>query len=109
MDRKNQPCGLLLVAVMVLFSQPARGDDVENAQRVCSVYEAMGANMTCSIAASDHAVDLLIDATEAEAAATCPGLASSMVHLAQMFSRKWKLRIFTPASADEPLAVCELG
>jgi len=109
MIRNHSPNLWILVLVLTLVPPLAFADDVETAGMVCSVYDSMGASLTCAVSAADKAVDVTIESSDVDPATTCAGFGSSMVHLAQMFSTKWKLRIFTPDSGDVPAAVCDLG
>ena len=109
MIRNHSSSLWILVLLLTLVPPSALADDVETAQMVCTVFDSMGASLTCAVSAADNAVDLTLESSDVDPATTCTGFGSSMVHLAQMFSTKWNLRIFTPDSGNEPAAVCDLG
>jgi hypothetical protein len=97
---------LLIAAALSVFSQFAVGNEEEDAQRVCTVIDSMGAAIECAVNASEDSVDISADTTDAEQ--MCTAFSEMVVALTGTLSNDWKMRIFTPQSNDTPAAVCEL-
>ncbi len=98
-----------VITLLVIASQPAIADDVENAIRMCSVIDGMGAQTECAVTESEHAVDVTIDTTAVDAAQFCAAYSGMLDALASMMSGDWKMRIFSDDTPDTPAAVCDLG
>jgi hypothetical protein len=97
------------IALLVMASQPAIADDVDNAKRMCSVIDGMGAQTKCAVTESEQAVDVTIDTNAVDAAQFCAAYSEMLDALASMMSGDWKMRIFSNESPDTPAAVCDLG
>ena len=95
--------------LLAIASQTAIADDAENALRMCSVIDAMGAQTECAVTESEHAVDVTIDTTAVDAAQFCAAYSEMLDALASMMSGDWKMRIFSNDTPDVPAAVCDLG
>lgn len=98
-----------VTTILAIGSQSAIADDVENAKRMCSVVDGMGAQTECAVTESENAVDVTIDTTAVDAAQFCAAYSEMLGALASMMSGDWKLRIFSNDTADTPAAICDLG
>lgn len=94
---------------LALVYQPAIADETEDAQRVCSVIESMGANIECRINAVESAADVTAGENPTDADQLCTSMSGMAAMLTTTLTRKWIMRIFTPDSGDAPAAVCDLN
>jgi len=100
---------LVAAIVFTVVSQVSIGDEAEDAQRVCTVIESMGAAVECQIDGSERAVDVTSNENVADAPQFCASFSGIAAALTQTLSSGWKMRIFTPQSGATPAAVCDLS
>jgi hypothetical protein len=98
----------LAISLLVIAAQPAVADDVEWAERMCSVVDGMGAPTKCAVTAAENAVDVTIDTEDVDAEEFCAAYSGMLEALASMMSADWKLRIFSDKNTDTPEATCDL-
>jgi hypothetical protein len=99
---------LVAAAALAVFSQLAVGDDVEDAQRVCTIINSMGSSVTCVVNAAEHAVDLTSTESVDDAAEICTTFSTMAAMVTTTMSASWNIRMFTPESSETPAAVCSL-
>jgi len=100
---------LIVAIAFTVVSQFSIGDEVDDAQRVCTVIESMGAAVECQINGSERAVEVTSSENVADATQFCNSFSGMTAVLSQTLSSDWKMRIFTPQSGDTPAAVCDLN
>ena len=100
---------LSIAASLALSSHVAMSDDAEGALRICSVIDAMGSSVVCTVNNPNNSVDIAIESTGADAAGTCAAFAEMAKPLTYAFTSHWKIRILSTQESDTPLAVCDLG
>jgi hypothetical protein len=101
---------LLMIAVMaggVLPHCGAWADGVDAAFRLCAVFERTGLISKCEVDGWGSTVDIKMDRSSSEARKICSGAADIMGQPSS-FGGRWKLRIFSPYSGDQPIATCNL-
>ena len=99
---------LVLAASIVLSSQIASADVVNDAYGLCATFEATGLSTECEVSGWSSTIDVTIDTSGGEARKICAGVVKMMAEKTRSFAGKWKLRIFSPYSGDRPIAVCTL-
>lgn len=91
-------------------SKPAEAekpDSVTEAMVVCKAMENTGMTTRCEVKGWGKTVDVRMDTSSAEARKMCGGIAQEMQQIGNELRRTgWKLRIFSPYSGEEPIAVC---
>lgn len=105
-SRSGRPAWL--AAVLLGLPVAASADALENAYFVCDVFEKTGVSTDCDVSSVNSTVDVVVEATPAEAANVCTVIVQRMVEKRRSFGARWKLRIFAPDRADEPIAACAL-
>jgi len=99
----------VLLAALILPLPPASlADGLENAYFLCDVFAKTGVSTECRASNATSTVDVIIDTTPEEAAKVCSVIVNNMAKKGRSFGGQWKLRIFAPDRADEPLAACKL-
>jgi hypothetical protein len=83
-------------------------DAVDNAFRLCAVFEKTGLTTECKVSGWGSTVDVRMDTSGAEARKICISVVDLMAQQKLSFAGKWKLRIFSPYSGEHPIAVCTL-
>ncbi len=99
---------LLLAAVLAAAPLLASADALENAYFVCDVFQKTGVSTDCDVSSVSSTVDVVVEATPAEAADVCTVIVKHMAEQRRSFGGRWKLRVFAPDHAGEPLAACAL-
>lgn len=85
----------------------AHADAVSNAYGVCAAMESTGLITRCDVKGWGKSVDMRMDTSSSEARKICSGVADMLGKKGpSLRANKWKLRIFSPYSGDEPIAVC---
>jgi hypothetical protein len=107
MNRSTQR--ILVVAMLALVAQIAVADETGDVQRVCMMFDNMGAAVECNINVPESAVDLTTGDSVNDAAQFCQTMAAMVTPLVQTLSSSWKMRVFTPKGGDTPAAVCDLN
>jgi hypothetical protein len=108
-DRSVRRTLLMLPTVLVLHWPPTvLAEAVENAYLVCDIFEKTGISTQCEVSNVLSSVDAVVDTNQAEAARICSLITATMVQKKRFFGGRWKLQIFAPANAAQPLAVCPL-
>jgi hypothetical protein len=79
-----------------------------DAYRVCEAMDGTGLTTSCEVKAWGKTIDVRMDTTGAEARKICLGTAKMVSGYTIAFKGEWKLRIFSPYSGDQPIAVCAL-
>jgi predicted small lipoprotein YifL len=88
--------------------RPASPEAAKQAEQLCAAIRASGLARQCSVDDRDLAVDVVIDATDDEAARqACAALAGRLVQRPAL-PAQMKLRIFSPYRSDKALATCPL-
>lgn len=100
---------LLLGVALAVFSRLAVGDDVEDAERVCTVINSMGSTITCAVNASERAVDLTGTESVDDPAEFCTTFSAMVAMATTTMSASWNMRLFMPESSETPAAVCRLN
>lgn len=107
MIRKTAGLALILGA---LASQPAKADDVDSAYALCRIMDGTGLlSKECEVSGYDGAVDVSLDMSSSEARELCAGIKPTIAQKGVTFGPRWKLRIYSPYSGDNTIAVCPLG
>jgi hypothetical protein len=71
--------------------------------------EQTGLTTGCEVRGWKQFVDVRIDMGSSEARKTCAGVAEMMSRMTNGFKgQSWKLRILSPYSGDQAIAVCRL-
>lgn len=106
----NKLVAIPLYALMLSFSGFAYSDDVDKAYSVCAVFNNTGMlSEPCEVSGWDGAVDVTLDTSGAEARKVCRGVAQMLSQQGVFFNeRQWKIRIYSPFSDGNTLAVCNL-
>ncbi len=99
---------VLPIAFLLLLSRLACADAIENAYFVCDVFEKTGVSTDCNVSSVNFTVDVVVEATPAEAENVCTVIVQRMAETRRAFGGRWKLNIFAPNHAEEPIAVCAL-
>lgn len=99
----------LMLSAFLLHLQPAFADDgLKNAYFLCDIFEKTGVSTECQASNATSTVDVIIDTSAGEAAKVCTVIASNMAQKGRSFGGQWRLQIFAPDRADQPLAACRL-
>ena len=102
----------VLVAIFVTGAMgvpQASADVIDEAYRLCTAADATGLlSAPCSVSGSNSAVDLSIDTSGPEAAKICRGMANLVAQQGVRFGAGWKIRIYSPFSSSNTIAVCKL-
>ena len=101
---------VLLVSIscgMLAYQSQAKADAVGDAFALCSALEATGLITECKVKGWGSTIDVRIDTSSSEARTLCSGIVE-MVATKANFNGKWKLRILSPFSGDNPIATCKL-
>lgn len=108
---KQLVAGIAIVGV-ALMARPASADpasSVNNAYRLCAVFDQMGLlSDKCSVSGWSSAVDISVDTTAIEAHKICAMSANFAHQHGIAFDGGWQLRIYSPFSAGNTVAVCSL-
>lgn len=99
---------LAVAVAFAMISQATAADDADDAQRVCGMFDSMGAAVECKVDAEETAVDVTTGEGVDDAGQFCTTMAAMVAPLVQSLSSGWTMRIFTPGSGDAPAAVCDL-
>lgn len=84
-------------------------DAVSAAYQLCEAAQRTGLSTGCEVQGFGNKVDLRADTTGAEARKMCAGIADMMTGRGFETARTpWTLRILSPYSGDQPIAVCTL-
>lgn len=83
-------------------------DPVGSAYVVCEAMKNTGLTTRCDVRGWGKTVDVRMDTSSGQAREICGGVASQTRsgELTALATKGWKLRIFSPYSGDEPIAVC---
>ena len=100
---------MMAVTSAAIFSEFALGDEADDAQRICTVVDSMGAAVECAVNESEHAVDLTADTEAVDAMQLCTSFTEMAEMLAYALSDDWNMRVFSIQDDDKPAAVCDLG
>lgn len=101
--------GVMLGALLVvLLFQPAHGDVVDDAYRLCSAFQQTGMVSDCQVRGGKQAVDVTMPMRATEAIKACPQMARLAAQAGAHFEGEWQLRIFSPQSV-RPMATCRLA
>lgn len=96
-------CALLLASGSLRAQERTAVDD---AYAVCTAMESTGLITTCKVSGWGETVDVRIDTTGAEARKMCPAIVGLVGKQTRTLAGRWKLRIFSPYSGDQPIAIC---
>lgn len=90
-------------------NEGSKPDPVGEAYVICEVMKNTGLTTRCDVRGGGKTVDVRMDTTGGEARKICSGVANQVRDGvgAGLSSKQWKLRIFSPYSGDEPIAVCD--
>lgn len=99
---------VLLAASILQLPSPSSADPLENAYFLCDLFAKTGVSTECRASNATSTVDVTIDTSAAEADKVCAVIVTNMAQKGRSFGGQWKLRIFAPDRADEPLAACPL-
>jgi hypothetical protein len=82
----------------------------ENALKLCKAWDASGTvTAPCEVSVWHQTVKVRIDTNGPEARKICDGAAKALAQLVHAtFMSGWKLKIYSPFSGDQTLAVCDL-
>lgn len=92
-----------------VVSEKRTPDVVDDAYKVCAAMEATGLTTKCAVHGWDRTIDATIDTTGSEARKLCAGVVKLLVDKTPRFKGDWKLRILSPYSGENAIAVCTLG
>ena len=110
MNKSQYRPGLSIAAAsLLLYSCSSAGDDLEYAQRMCSVIDSMGAAIECAVTESEHAIDVTADTTAVDASNLCTSFSGMLEALTHTLTNKWQMRVFSDQDSESPEAVCDLG
>lgn len=97
------------ITALTLNSPLTFADTVENAFRLCTVFDATGIlSKPCDVSGWNQAVDVSMDTNSSEARKICSAVAELMAQKNIRFDRGWKIRIFSPFSNGNTIATCSL-
>ena len=82
-------------------------DPVGAAYQVCAAAKATQMTTACDVEGWGKRVDMRIDTTGSEARKMCASIAAQVAG-GDFAGQGWTLRILTPYSGDQPVAVCDL-
>lgn len=102
---------IAIAAVLVLVTPAAAPADqsVDNAYRVCAVFNGTGLlSQECSVSGWHSSIDVTVDMSASEAREFCGVIAPYLAQLGVTFSSGWKVRIYSPYSGDRTIAFCPL-
>lgn len=97
-------------AVSIFISaSTANADTVDNAFRLCSVFDATGLlSEPRKVSGWKQAVDVSIDTSSSGARQICSSVVSMSAQKNIHFDRGWKIRIYSPFSNGNTIATCAL-
>ena len=95
-------CTVLTLTV----SATVPADEVDAAYKVCRAFEGTGLTTGCEVNGWKQNIDVRIDMSSSEARKLCTQLAD--MQSGQFPDGRWSLRILSPYSGDQPIAVCNL-
>jgi hypothetical protein len=99
----------LMIAVItsgVLSHGAAWADGVDAAFRLCATLESTLPNTECEVDAWESTIDVKMDKSSSKARKIC-SQADTMTQRGS-FDGKWILRVFSPDSGENPIAICTL-
>lgn len=101
---------LIAAAIVMASNAPfAFADTVDNAYRLCSVFDGTGLlSKPCDVSGWNQAVDVSMDTSSSEARKICSSVADMMAQKNIRFDRGWKIRIYSPFSNGNTIATCSL-
>ena len=99
---------VLLAALLLQVPQVSCADPLANAYFVCDLFAKTGVSTECRASEVTSTIDVTIDTSAAEAGNVCSVIANNMAQKGRAFGGQWKLRVFAPDRADQPLAMCAL-
>jgi hypothetical protein len=79
----------------------------EDAERVCKAMQG-ALTTSCEVHAWGKTIDVRMDTTGVEARKICLGTVKVLSGYTEAFKGEWRLRMFSPYSGDQPIAVCAL-
>ena len=100
---------LLMAGALAVFSQLALGDDLKDAELVCTVINSMGSAAACAVNESETAIDVTVSESVDDPAQFCSTFSEMVAMATTNTSDSWKMRIFTPESGDTAAADCDLN
>lgn len=80
----------------------------DDAFNLCNALESTGLVTKCKVSGWSSTIDVVIDANSSEARKMCSGIVTQMKQYTQNFKGQWKLKIFSPYSGKNAIAVCTL-
>ncbi len=84
-------------------------DTVKNAYKLCSVLDDSGVlSKPCDISGFGQSVEITAEMTGAEARMICKMYADKLKQEDMLFDYGWTLKVYSPYSGDNTIAVCKL-
>lgn len=98
-----------VVWVAITSAVAAQSGAVDNAYRLCAMFDATGlTSEKCSVSGWHSTIDVSIDMRSAEARILCAKVADHASQSGMKFDGKWKIQIKSPFSGGRPVAFCLL-
>jgi len=87
----------------------SNADSVDDAYTVCKVLDnSVPMSKPCEVSGWNTSVDVSIDTNSSEAIKICDGVADLAKKNGMSFGKGWKIRIYSPFSNGNTIAVCGL-
>lgn len=104
--------GVLVLGGALLLNAPCSASSnpsVDNAFRLCTGLDATGSlTQECEVSGWNSTVSIKTDLKPDEAREFCSGIVGIAKKKGWTFEPKWQLRIYSPYSGENTIAVCKL-
>ncbi len=99
----------LFVGTTSVSNANSADDTINSAYKVCEILDkSMPLSKPCKVSTWSSAVDISVDTNSSEARSMCVGIAGLAKQHGMYFSKGWKMRIYSPFSDGNTIAVCSL-
>lgn len=101
---------LLNILIISLFSVSFLNANVDNAFKLCRIMDNIGTlSKPCEVSGWDSSVSITLDISSYEAIVICRLTTQKMQELGLTFDRGWTLKIYSPYSNGNTIAMFKLG
>jgi hypothetical protein len=90
-------------------AEPRTANVIDDAYKICAALEVTDLTTDCKVHGWDQTIDATIDTTGSEARKLCAGVVKLLLNKTPRFKGEWRLRILSPYSGKNAIAICTLG
>lgn len=101
----------ILLSIVVMFGAgiQANADTINNAYALCKTFDDTGVlAKPCEVSGWGQSVDIPVAISSTEARAICAMYADRAKEVGMKFDEGWTIKIYSPYSGENTIAVCKL-